>query len=189
MSYLSNELLENGLHYNNLDLMQKFEVCMYWDYRVMNIQPKHFEGRFRVIFENAKKLKTRYEHIYAFGVIEDIPEHMDFRSLGNKEFATAVCKELYTLKRIEHAQTISRLSGYKTKDQEQGEIFRLNDLIMDMAKELDKFEKEVQDLNDVARHFAREGKVLFSEFMARLKVEREIEKPETQIYVKQISKG
>lgn len=188
MDYLSNELIESTKHYNQLNLKEKFEVCQFWDGRATNIQSANFEGSFRRLFENAKKMKHKYYDIYQFGFIEEIPDHVDFRSMTDKQFATLI-KELYCLKNLEKAKFVSEALGIMSKDQKDGEILRLNDLIKEMCLELDIKEKEIRDQADTIRHFVRAGKLLNSEYYNKLNEERAIDKPETKVYSRQFIQG
>lgn len=198
MSYLSEELMNNGLHYNELNIKQKYDVCQFWDSQFQHVQPCNFSGSFKRIFENAKKLKSKYLEEYPFGVIEEIPETLNFRSFSHKEMAGMIVRPLYCLKAREAARVLSQSLNISTQEQNDKENMRLRDYIekqdkehkdlkMDLAIELDRMEKEIQDLNDSAKHFAREGKILYSEFLNQLKYQRTIDKPETQVYVKQIT--
>lgn len=187
MSYLSNELIDTSKHYNQLNIKQKLEVCQFWDSNFEVISPANFEGSYRRIFENAKKAKSKYSDVYPYGLIDEIPEDLDFRSISNKQFAVHIVKPLYSYQNRDVAKRVNQVLGIKTEEQEQGEIFRLNDLIKELCLELDIKEKEIRDQMDTMRYFVREGKILNSEYYSKLNEERSIDKPDTKVYSNQFS--
>lgn len=193
MFEIPEEILNNGLHYNDLNIKQKYEVCQYWDNRLKFIQPCYFDHGFRRLFENAKKMKSRYAHLGHFGIINYIPESMDFRKMTDKEFAGVVIKNLYTARNMEIANTVSATTGIMPTSKFEREIMRLTEIIdknleteaeivIELGDLVDKKEKRIKDLLDVIGSFIKDNKITSVEYVNRIREEEKKDKPDTIVY-------
>lgn len=99
--------MDNGLHYNDLTQEDKFRACDFLNEQLKYIEPRLYSAGYKHKLKNAFNLKRTYETIFPFGVLEDLPESIDFRNISNKDLIVCVAPYLYKLKNIERAAAIA----------------------------------------------------------------------------------
>jgi hypothetical protein len=172
-------IIESSLHYNQLNAREKFEVCRFLDYELQFIRPSCFSEGYKIKFENAKRARKRYESIYPFGLIQELPESVDFRTIKGKDLHL-VATELYKLENIRIARCISEVLGLVTEDERRSlnkeirELIRdYNELLLDFKKlENKKVETETRNAMIVNKLMLK-GNITLEEFR---EIRAEIEK-------------